>query len=93
MQSLQDHFLIAMPSMADPNFTQTVTYITPVFGMLWGALFLGEPITRGMIVGFGCIAASMVLVNGIARRAPHPAGGDRSSGSRPAAVRATTART
>ena len=27
MQSLQDHFLIAMPSMADPNFTQTVTYI------------------------------------------------------------------
>jgi putative transcriptional regulator len=27
MRSLQDHFLIAMPSMADPNFTQTVTYI------------------------------------------------------------------
>jgi putative transcriptional regulator len=27
MQSLQDHFLIAMPSMADPNFTETVTYI------------------------------------------------------------------
>jgi putative transcriptional regulator len=27
MQSLQDHFLIAMPAMADPNFTQTVTYI------------------------------------------------------------------
>jgi len=27
MQSLQDHFLIAMPSMADPNFNQTVTYI------------------------------------------------------------------
>ena len=27
MQSLQDHFLIAMPSMADPNFNETVTYI------------------------------------------------------------------
>jgi putative transcriptional regulator len=27
MQSLQDHFLIAMPAMADPNFNQTVTYI------------------------------------------------------------------
>lgn len=27
MRSLQDHFLIAMPAMADPNFTQTVTYI------------------------------------------------------------------
>lgn len=27
MQSLQDHFLIAMPAMADRNFTETVTYI------------------------------------------------------------------
>ena len=27
MHSLQDHFLIAMPSMADPNFTETVTYV------------------------------------------------------------------
>jgi putative transcriptional regulator len=27
MRSLQDHFLIAMPAMADPNFTQTVTYV------------------------------------------------------------------
>jgi putative transcriptional regulator len=27
MRSLQDHFLIAMPSMADPNFSETVTYI------------------------------------------------------------------
>jgi putative transcriptional regulator len=25
--SLQDHFLIAMPAMADPHFTETVTYI------------------------------------------------------------------
>jgi putative transcriptional regulator len=27
MQSLQDHFLIAMPAMADPNFKETVTYV------------------------------------------------------------------
>ena len=27
MQSLQDHFLIAMPAMADPNFNETVTYV------------------------------------------------------------------
>jgi putative transcriptional regulator len=27
MNSLQDHFLIAMPAMGDPNFNQTVTYI------------------------------------------------------------------
>ena len=27
MQTLQDHFLIAMPAMGDPNFNETVTYI------------------------------------------------------------------
>jgi putative transcriptional regulator len=27
MRSLQDHFLIAMPAMGDPNFNETVTYI------------------------------------------------------------------
>lgn len=27
MRSLQDHFLIAMPAMGDPNFNETVTYV------------------------------------------------------------------
>jgi putative transcriptional regulator len=27
MRSLQDHFLIAMPAMEDPNFSATVTYL------------------------------------------------------------------
>ena len=27
MNSLQDHFLIAMPAMGDPNFSETVTYV------------------------------------------------------------------
>ena len=27
MRSLQDHFLIAMPAMEDPNFNTTVTYL------------------------------------------------------------------
>jgi len=48
-----------------PTRTQTVTYITPAFGMLWGALFLGERITGGMLAGFALVAASMVLVNGV----------------------------
>jgi len=50
MRSLQDHFLIAMPAMADPNFTQTVTYICKhdaegAFGVVInrpGDLSLGE---------------------------------------------------
>lgn len=46
-----------------PTRTQTVTYITPAFGMLWGAVFLDEPITRGMLGGFGLVLAGMLLVN------------------------------
>lgn len=53
-----------------PTRTQTVTYIVPLFGMLWGSLFLGEEITGGMLAGFACIAVSMVLVNGIRIRIP-----------------------
>ena len=46
-----------------PVRTQTVTYIVPAFGMLWGALFLGERITGGMLAGFGLILVSMLMVN------------------------------
>jgi drug/metabolite transporter (DMT)-like permease len=55
-----------------PTRTQTVTYITPAFGMLWGAVFLDEPITRGMLGGFGLVLAGMLLVNGAARSARWP---------------------
>ena len=27
MQSLKDHFLLAMPTLEDPNFSETVTFI------------------------------------------------------------------
>src|SRR5690606_10391496 len=47
-----------------PTQTQSVTYITPAFGMLWGSLFLDEPITRGMLGGFGLVLIGMLLVNG-----------------------------
>jgi len=50
-----------------PTQTQTVTYITPAFGMLWGTLFLDEPITRGMLAGFGLVLMGMLLVNGALR--------------------------
>ena len=46
-----------------PTKTSTVTYLIPVFGMAWGAFFLGESVTPGMLVGLGCILASLVLVN------------------------------
>lgn len=43
--------------------TTTVTYLIPVSGTLWGALFLGESLTPGMLVGLGLVLASVLLVN------------------------------
>jgi drug/metabolite transporter (DMT)-like permease len=53
-----------------PVRTSTVTYIIPVFGVLWGALFLNERPTTGVLVGLGCILGSLLLVNAAPLRAP-----------------------
>lgn len=48
-----------------PVRTTTVTYLVPIFGMTWGALFLGETLTLGMILGLLTILASVLLVNDV----------------------------
>jgi drug/metabolite transporter (DMT)-like permease len=48
--------------------TSTVTYIIPVFGVLWGTAFLREAVTGGMVTGLACILISLALVN----RVPAP---------------------
>jgi drug/metabolite transporter (DMT)-like permease len=45
----------------------TVTLLVPVFGMLWGVLFLGEPLTAGRIAGCGIILAGCALILGLVR--------------------------
>jgi drug/metabolite transporter (DMT)-like permease len=40
----------------------TVTYLIPVFGILWGALFLGEPLEPVMLGGAALVIAGTVLV-------------------------------
>jgi drug/metabolite transporter (DMT)-like permease len=45
-----------------PTKNSTVTFLVPVFGILWGALFLGEEIGVGLVVGFGVILASLFLM-------------------------------
>jgi drug/metabolite transporter (DMT)-like permease len=40
----------------------TVTFIVPMFGILWGGLILGEPIGPQLLVGFGLVLLSLVLV-------------------------------
>jgi drug/metabolite transporter (DMT)-like permease len=34
-----------------PTQAMTVTYLIPVFGVIWGALFLFEPISANMVLG------------------------------------------
>ena len=49
-------------SRVGPTKAVSVTYLVPVFGVVWGATFLREPITAGMIAGLAIIAFSLVLV-------------------------------
>jgi drug/metabolite transporter (DMT)-like permease len=48
----------------------TVTLLVPVFGMLWGVVFLGEPITAGRIAGCAIILAGCSLILGLVRAPP-----------------------
>ena len=39
------------------------TLLTPVFGLLLGALLLGEPVTLRLLVGLAAVAVGIVVVN------------------------------
>jgi len=43
----------------------TVTFLVPAFGMLWGALLLGESITVAMIAGTAIILVGTALTTGL----------------------------
>ncbi|NNC89296.1 MAG: DMT family transporter [Akkermansiaceae bacterium] len=46
----------------------TVTFIIPIFGILWGALFLGERVTVQMIAGMIVALGGTALVTRVIRR-------------------------
>jgi drug/metabolite transporter (DMT)-like permease len=50
-----------------PVKTITVTLLVPVFGMIWGAVFLGEPVTPGRLAGCAIILAGCSLILGLTR--------------------------
>ena len=57
-------YLLYFRLIADvgPTRALTVTFLIPVFGMFWGALFLGEAITPVMAVGCGLVLAGTALI-------------------------------
>ena len=48
----------------------TVTFLIPLFGILWGALFLGEPVTGGTLLGAAFVLVGTGLVTGVIIPAP-----------------------
>lgn len=45
-----------------PIRATSVTFLIPAFGVLWGVIFLGEPLTLGMLMGFGLVLSASILV-------------------------------
>lgn len=45
----------------------TVTFLVPVFGTLWGALFLGEAVTGSMLLGGAVVLVGTGLSTGVIR--------------------------
>jgi drug/metabolite transporter (DMT)-like permease len=57
-------YLLYFRLIADVGATRalTVTFLIPMFGMLWGALFLGETITGTMAAGCGLVLLGTALI-------------------------------
>ena len=51
-------------SRVGPAKTVTVTYLIPLFGMLWGVIFLSEKITLSMVAATAVILLGTTLANG-----------------------------
>jgi drug/metabolite transporter (DMT)-like permease len=47
-----------------PTKTSTVAFLIPLFGILWAATFLGEPVNAGILAGLGVILLSIWFVLG-----------------------------
>lgn len=51
-----------------PTGATSVTFLIPVFGMLWGAWFLDEEITPRILLGAGIILAGTALALGLVKK-------------------------
>jgi drug/metabolite transporter (DMT)-like permease len=53
-----------------PARTISVTFVIPIFGILWGALFLSEHVSPGMIKACATILVGTALATGVIKRLP-----------------------
>ncbi len=51
-----------------PTRALTVTFLTPLFGVTWGVLFLREPVGPGTLLGGAIVLAGTALVTGLLPR-------------------------
>lgn len=56
-----------------PVRTLTVTFLVPIFGVLWGWLLLGEPITLSKLISCAVILLGTALVTGLPLQLPRAA--------------------
>jgi drug/metabolite transporter (DMT)-like permease len=56
-----------------PTSALTVTFLNPVFGILWGALFLGEAVGWHTLAGAATVLVGTALVTGFVPRFGRPA--------------------
>ncbi len=56
-------YLIYFKLIADigPQRALSVTFLIPLFGILWGALFLGEPLTSNLLLGGALVVAGTIV--------------------------------
>jgi drug/metabolite transporter (DMT)-like permease len=57
-------------SVAGPARAMTVTFIIPVFGILWGMLFLNETVSLVMLEGCAIVLVGTALATGVVKRIP-----------------------
>jgi drug/metabolite transporter (DMT)-like permease len=50
---------------AGPTIAASVTLIIPFFSSIWGAIFLGENLEVGQVVGFSIILVGLLLITGL----------------------------
>ena len=61
---------VPRPVHDQPSRAITVTFVIPVFGILWGALFLNEQVTAGMLEGCAIVLVGTALATGVIKRIP-----------------------